>query len=161
MWWHIPKCRVTKCGSSAADWWAAAMSQLSGQWGQLAVPPQQPDSLKPFPLVSQSLRSCRTAGSPWAWQPTFSYYLTLQKSSASVSVMSVCMWQFIFSQSQPFFMLALVCAVYLGQLAKCTRMCVGVAFEFSTISSESMANNSEWVICLMKLLIFCSQMVHE
>lgn len=119
--------------------------------------------VKPFPPVSWSLRSCRTAGSSWAWQPTLSYGLTLQKSSASVSITSVCMWQFIFSQLCLFalFMLALICAIYLGQLAKCTGMCAGFAFEFSTASSESMTNNLKWVICLMKLHIFCSQMVHE
>lgn len=58
-------------------------------------------------------------------------------------------------------MLAWVCAVYVGQLAERTGMHVGVAFEFITTPSENMANNSKWGICLMKLLVFCSQMIYE
>lgn len=40
-------------------------------------------------------------------------------------------------------MLASIRAIYSCQLAKGTGMCVGVAFEFSTASSENMANNSK------------------
>lgn len=102
------------------------MSQLPGQWEQLPVSPVLLDSVEPFPLVSQS----RT------WQSTSSYGLTVEKSSASMSItFAVCDSFFYVSCDYLHFSHWLWFVLSTCPAGKC----VGVAFGFSTATNKSMA----------------------